>query len=117
MGARNEAMLLINCPKVRALADAPPFMTVSTSGLSAVCIMAFPIPKSEKERSSIEKSSVKMGMSNDTSVITRLTSTVFLRPILFISRLVGMLKTRNHRNTSEGRVFAMESLRFRSAFT
>ena len=80
-------------------------------------MLTFPIPRREKERSSMVKSNVKTGITNAANVITRLSSTVFLRPILFISRLVGMLKIRNHRNTSEGRVLAMESLRFRSAFT
>ena len=117
MGARKEAILLMNCPKVRVLAEAPPFITLSTNGLSEVCIMAFPIPNKEKESSNMVKSRVKIGTSNEASVITRLSITVFFRPILFISRLVGMLKIRNHRNTSEGRVLAIESERFRSAFT
>ena len=117
MGARKEAMLLMNCPKVKVLADAPPFITLSTNGLSEVYIMALPIPKSEKERSNMVKSSVRTGITIAASVITRLRSTVFLRPILFISKLVGMLKMRNHRNTSEGSVFAIESERLKSAFT
>ena len=80
-------------------------------------MMAFPIPKREKESSSMVKSRVKIGTSSEASVITRLSNTVFLRPILFISRLVGMLKIKNHRKTSEGNVLAIESDRFRSAFT
>ena len=117
MGARNEAMLLMNCPKVRVLADAPPFITLSTSGLSDVCMMAFPIPRREKESRSMVKSSVKTGTNIAASVRRRLSRTVFLRPILFMSRLVGMLKMRNQRNTSEGSVLAIVSERSRSAFT
>ena len=110
-------MLLMNCPKVRVLADAPPFITLSTNGLREVCMMALPIPKREKETRSMAKSRENTGIAIAASVITRLRSTVFLRPILFISRLVGMLKMRNHRNTSEGSVLAIESERLRSAFT
>ena len=117
MGARKDAMLLMNCPKVRVLAEAPPFITLSTNGLSEVCMMALPIPSSEKESSSMVKSRVNTGTNIAASVITRLRSTVFLRPILFISRLVGMLKMRNQKNTREGRVLAIESERLRSAFT
>ena len=79
--------------------------------------MALPIPKREKESSSMAKSRVNTGIAIATRVITRLSSTVFLRPILFISKLVGMLKMRNHRNTSDGSVLAIESERFKSAFT
>ena len=117
MGARNEAMLLMNCPKVNVLAEAPPFITLSTSGFSEVCMMALPIPRREKERSSMVKSRVNIGTAIAANVITRLSRTVFLRPILFISKLVGTLKMRNQKNTSEGSVLAIESERPRSAFT
>ena len=117
MGARKEAMLLMNWPKVNVLADAPPFITLSTSGLSEVCMMALPIPKREKDRMSIVKLRVNMGTIMAANVRKRLTRTVFLRPILFMSKLVGMLKMRNQRNTSESRMFAIESERLKSSFT
>ena len=49
--------------------------------------------------------------------MARLSSTVLRLPILFISIPVGTEKIKNQKNTSEGRKLAVESLRFRSAFT
>lgn len=56
-------------------------------------------------------------MSSDTTVTTNESSTVFFRPILFISMPVGTLKMRNQKNTSEGKILATESVRARSSFT
>ena len=50
-------------------------------------------------------------------VTTRERSTVFLRPILFISMPVGTLKSRNQKNTSEGKMLATESESWRSDLT
>ena len=54
---------------------------------------------------------------SDTAVITRLISTVFLRPILFINIPVGTEKSRNQKNTSDGKMFASESVRLKSFCT
>ena len=92
-------------------------MALSTNGLSEVCMMALPMPKSEKDSNNIGKSTVNIGTSIAASVITRLSRTVFFLPILFISRLVGILKIRNQKNTSEGSVFAIASESAKSSFT
>ena len=49
--------------------------------------------------------------------MTRLRSTVFLRPMRFISIPVGTEKMRNQKNTRDGNMLACESVRFKSAFT
>ena len=116
-GARNEAMALINCPKVSVEARFPPPITVDTSGLSEVCIRALPMPNSEKAQSIIGKFSPKSGNSSDTMVTTSERSTVFLRPILFISIPVGTLKIKNQKNTSDGKMLAVLSFSARSSFT
>ena len=51
IGAKNEAMALINWPKVSTLDRLPPRTTLLNRGLSEVCIMALPMPKSEKAMS------------------------------------------------------------------
>ena len=107
----------MNCPKVSVEARLPPPITVDTSGLSDVCIRALPMPRSEKATSMMPKFSPKSGSSSDTTVTTSESSTVFLRPILFISIPVGTLKIRNQKNTSEGNTLATESVSPRSSFT
>ena len=57
------------------------------------------------------------GISSERIVTTSDRSTVFLRPILFISMPVGTLKMRNQKNTSEGKMLATESESWRSSFT
>ena len=59
----------------------------------------------------------KSGSSNDTIVTTNERRTVFFRPILFISIPVGTLKIRNQKNTSDGKILAVESFSARSSFT
>ena len=78
--------------------------------------MALPMPSSEKEMyiSQSWLSLVGMKLSkrgrNTASVVTMMErSTVFLRPILFISMPVGTEKMRNQKNTSEGKKLAAES--------
>ena len=56
-------------------------------------------------------------MKSDTAVTTRLMSTVFFRPILFISMPVGTEKIRNQKKTSEGKRFACASVSPRSCCT
>ena len=103
-------MALINCPKVSVEARLPPPITVETSGLSDVCISALPIPRSEKAQSIMGNVSPNKGINSDTTVTTSDSSTVFLRPILFISIPVGTLKIRNQKNTSEGKMLATLSV-------
>ena len=110
-------MALMNCPKVSVDARLPPPMTVDTSGLSEVCIRALPIPSSEKAQSMMGKFSPKSGRKSDTIVTISESNTVFLRPILFMSIPVGTLKMRNQKNTSEGKMLAVESFSARSSFT
>ena len=110
-------MALMNCPKVSVEARLPPPMTVDTSGFSEVCISALPMPSSEKATSMKPNELPNRGMSSDTTVTTNESSTVFFRPILFISMPVGTLKMRNQKNTSEGKILATESVRARSFFT
>ena len=50
-GAMNDAIALINCPKVSVEARCPPCMTVETSGFSDVCMRALLMPRSENDRS------------------------------------------------------------------
>ena len=116
-GAKNEAMALINCPKVSVDARLPPPITVDTSGLSDVCISALPIPSSENAQSIIGKFSPNRGNSSDAMVTPSDSSTVFFRPILFISIPVGTLKIRNQKNTSDGKMLATLSVNCRSSFT
>ena len=113
----NEAIALTNCPKVRVEARLPPLSTDETSGLREVCISALPIPSSEKATSIISNVSPKIGSSSDTTVTTSDSRTVFLRPILFISIPVGTEKIRNQKNTNDGKMLAVASLRPRSSFT
>ena len=58
-----------------------------------------------------------MGKSSEKKVTTRLSNTVFFRPIRFINMPVGTEKIKNQKKTSEGKIFASESVRFKSAFT
>lgn len=99
-------MALTNCPKVSVEARLP-FITIDTIGLRDVCISVLPMPSSENDTSITPNVSPKIGMSSDTAVTTSDSSTVFLRPILFISIPVGTLKMRNQKNTSEGNMFAV----------
>ncbi len=110
-------MALTNCPKVSIAARLPPVMTDCTNGLSEVCIRALPMPNSENDTSIMANDSPKRGSSSDTTVIASESSTVFLRPIRFISMPVGTEKMRNQKNTSEGRMLAVASLKAKSAFT
>ena len=113
----NEAMALTNCPKVSIAARFPPVTTDCTSGLSEVCIRALPMPSSENDTSMMVNDSPRSGSNSDTTVTASDSSTVFLRPIRFISMPVGTEKMRNQKNTSEGRILAVESLNAKSAFT
>ena len=110
-------MALMNCPKVSVEARLPPPITVDTSGLSDVCIRALPMPSNENATSMMPNDSPNSGSSNDTTVTMSESSTVFLRPILFISMPVGTLKMRNQKNTNEGNTLATESVSARSSFT
>ena len=56
-------------------------------------------------------------MTSDTAVTASDMSTVFFRPIRFISIPVGTEKIRNQKNTSEGKRFACESESERSFCT
>ena len=87
------------------------------SGLILVCMKALPIPNNEKATSMIPKELPNSGMMSDTTVTTSDSSTVFLRPILFISIPVGTLKIRNQKNTKEGNTLATESESPKSSFT
>ena len=110
-------MGLMNWPKVSVEARLPPPITVDTSGFREVCIRALPIPSRENEISIMANVLPKRGISSDSTVTPRETSTVFLRPILFISIPVGTLKIRNQKNTSEGKILAVESFSAKSSFT
>ena len=116
-GARNEAIALMNCPKVKVAAKFPPCNTVITNGLIDVCISALPIPSNENDISISSYDSPKIGKSNDTTVMMRLNNTVFLRPILFINIPVGTEKNKNQKKTSDGNMFALISERCKSALT
>ena len=81
-----------------------------------VCMMALPMPSSEKEMyisqswlSFVGIKLSKSGRSTANVVITTESRTVFFLPILFISMPVGTEKIRNQKNTSEGKKFAAES--------
>lgn len=108
---------MMNWPKVKVEARLSPLMTQVTRGLSEVCIRALPMPSRENEASMSGSVSPKRGMASDTSVTTSESSTVRLRPILFISMPVGTEKMRNQKNTSEGSVLATVSVSPRSALT
>lgn len=116
-GAMNEAMALTNWPKVRVDARFLPVVTADTSGLSEVCISALPMPRRENEASITPKLSPTMGSNSETTVTTSDSSTVFLRPILFISMPVGTENIRNQKKTSDGNRLAVASLRLRSSLT
>ena len=109
-------MALTNCPKVSVAARLPS-ITMETSGLSDVCISVFPMPRSENATSMSRKLSPKSGRSSATTVIKSESSTVFFRPMRFMSMPVGTLNTRNQKNTSEGNMLAVASLSARSSFT
>ena len=102
----------MNCPKVKVAAILPPCTTVITSGLIDVCISALPIPSSENDTSISSYDCPKIGKSNEKTVMMRLNSTVFLRPILFISIPVGTENIKNQKKTSDGNTFAVASVRF-----
>ena len=81
-----------------------------------VCMMALPMPSSEKEMyisqswlSFVGIKLSKSGRNTANVVITTESSTVFFLPILFMSIPVGTEKMRNQKNTSEGKKFAAES--------
>ena len=116
-GARNDAIAFMNWPKVSVLARLPPWITVDMSGLSDVCISALPMPSRQKDTSITPKLSPKSGRSSETMVTTSDSSTVFLRPMRFISIPVGTEKMRNQKKTIDGKTLATESLSPRSAFT
>ena len=63
------------------------------------------------------KLSPKSGNINENNVMTRLSMTVLLRPIRFMSRPVGIEKIRNQKNTNDGKMLACESVKPKSAFT
>ena len=110
-------MALTNWPKVRVEARfLSPIISIA-SGLMLVCIKALPMPSSENATSITVKLSPNSGMKSDTTVTTSESSTVFLRPILFISIPVGTLKMRNQKNTNDGKMFATESVNPKSSFT
>ena len=88
-----------------------------SSGLSDVCMSALPIPSKEKLTNITPKLSAKIGNSREKRVTISDSSTVFLRPIRFISTPVGTEKMRNQKKTREGKRLAVVSFRFKSAFT
>ena len=49
IGARNEAIALTNCPKVKVLAKRFPLTIFDKRGFRDTCISVFPMPSSEKE--------------------------------------------------------------------
>ena len=49
IGARNEAIALINCPNVNELAKRSPLTMLDNNGFNETCINVFPIPKKEKD--------------------------------------------------------------------
>ena len=116
-GARNEAIALTNCPKVRVEARLPPCITDDTSGLSDVCIRALPMPSSENDTSISVKDSPNRGSRSAATVTANESSTVRLRPMRFISMPVGTENIRNQKNTSEGSTLATESLNCKSSLT
>ena len=75
------------------------------------------MPSSEKATSMSGKLLPNIGSSSERAVTASESSTVFFLPILFISTLVGTLKIRNQKNTSEGSTLATLSLSPCSAFT
>ena len=114
-GAMNEAIAFTNCPKVSVEAKWP-FTIIVTKGLMLVCITALPMPSSENDtyisHSWLSLVGIKLSNSgiNTASVVMMIEiSTVFLRPILFMSMPVGTEKIRNQKNTSEGKKLAAES--------
>ena len=116
-GAKNEAMALMNCPKVSVDAKFFPPMTLDTSGLSEVCISALPMPRSEKDTSITPKDLPNNGMNNDSTVTAKESRTVFLRPMRFINMPVGTEKMRNQKNTNDGKMLAVLSFSPKSSFT
>ena len=106
----------MNCPKVSVDARWPR-TNDDTNGLRDVCIRALPMPNSEKAMSATARFSVNIGNSSDTTVTTKESSTVFFRPILFISTPVGTEKIRNQKKTSDGMMLAMVLLSPRSSLT
>ena len=109
-------MALTNCPKVSVAARLP-LITNDTSGLSDVCMRVLPMPSNENVTSIRPNDSPKSGRASDTMVTRSDSSTVRFLPILFINMPVGTLKSKNQKNTSEGNMLAVVSLRSRSAFT
>ena len=80
-------------------------------------MMALPMPSRQNETAIVTMPSPVSGMKSETMVTKSESITVFLRPIRFISTPVGTENTRNHRNTSEGKMLACESERCMSALT
>ena len=114
-GAMTEAMALTNCPKVSVEAKWP-LTSIVTNGLIDVCMMALPMPRSENDiyisQSWLSLVGIKLSKRgrNTAKVVTTIeSSTVFLRPILFINMPVGTEKIRNQKNTSDGKKLAAES--------
>ena len=75
------------------------------------------MPSSENTTNISGKFSPNNGSKSDTTVTTNDSSTVFLRPILFISMPVGTEKIRNQKNTNDGSTLAVESLSCKSSLT
>ena len=109
-GARKEAMALTNWPKVSADDSSSSLTTVLSNGVTEVCINVLPMPSSEKAASIPAKLLLNTGNSRAAMVTHKLSSSVRLRPILFMSMLVGTLKSKNQKNTSEGRKLAVVSV-------
>ena len=110
-------MALTNWPKVSVDARFLLPMMSMASGLMLVCMSALPMPSSEKATNMTANELPSRGMNSDTTVTISDSSTVFLRPILFINMPVGTEKMRNQKNTSEGNTLATESVSPRSSFT
>ena len=77
-------------------------------------MIALPIPKRLNAVSISQYPSPNIGSTSETAVTARLRSTVFLRPMRFMSIPVGTEKIRNQKNTSEGKRLACESVSPRS---
>ena len=59
--------------------------------------MVLPMPSMAKAIRTDTKSYLRTGMSMAKAVMAKLTTTVFLRPILFISIPVGIERIKNHK--------------------
>ena len=115
-GAHTAETAFTTCPAVSELESMSPFTTLVSSGFKETCRMVLPIPKRTQASIQLWKLNEMKGIIIPMMVMTLLSCTVFLRPILFMSEAVGTLSSRNQMKIMEGMNPARVSLRLNSCF-